>query len=177
MIESSHVRTTAAAGAARVPESLSQFASRLHDHEAELLRAVHEGKDLSDEFSSFARSYLADYPVKDFLEDLLISHSLRRIFQSPELRLAAIDRVPYLGLLDYFDAPLPIVQALGIFATQDRAVETFLRSMADRTVQGNVAWNRKAADLARQIISCPEMASNQDIPSKEESCRLVGIQP
>ncbi len=176
MIESSHVRTSAAAGASRVSESLPQFASRLHAQEAALLHAVNEAEDLSVEFGSFVRSYLADDPFRDVREELLISHSLRRIFQSPELRLAAIDCTPYLDLLEYFDAPLAIVQALGAFAGQDTSVEKFLRSMVDGTVEGNLALNHKAVNLARQIISCPEMGSDLEIPSKEESCRVVGIQ-
>lgn len=176
MIESSHVRATAAAGASRVTETLSQFASRLHDREEALLRAVDEGKDLSMEFGAFVRSYLADDPVKNFREELLISHSLLRVFQSPELRLAAIDCTPYLDLLAYFDAPLAIVQALGTFAGQDTSVEKFLHCMIDGTVEGNLALNRKAVNLARQIISCPQTASKEEIPSKEESCRVVGIQ-
>jgi hypothetical protein len=176
MIESSHARTTAAAGALRATESLPRFATRLHDQEAALLRAVDEGTNLSVEFGAFVRSYLADDPFKDVREALLISHSLRRIFQSPELRLAAIDCTPYLDLVDYSDAPQAIVQALGTFAEQDRAVEEFLHSMIDRTVKGSLSLNYQAVNLARQIISCPEITTNQDILSKEESCRLVGIQ-
>jgi hypothetical protein len=177
MIQSSQVRSTVAAGGALTDESLSSFASRLHDHESALVRAVHEDKDLEAEFGSFVRSYLADEPPREVREAVLISHSLLRIFQSPELRTAAIDCTPYLDVWSYFDAPNAIIQALGRFAGQDHSVVEFLSSISEGPAQANLYSNHKAKSLARQILSCSKIESDrEDIPSKEESCRLVGVQ-